>query len=191
MSDGGPRRAGAEVQMSNLPLQVVEMLGQTIAKVLPFTLALALIFSVATHFWACNPGKPWWRKRELVTDICYWFLVPLFARVFRIGLLVLGAGAVFNIRDADQLIAFYDNGHGPLATMPLWVQAMLFLVLSDFMAYWLHRMFHGGGFWKYHAVHHSSEDLDLLSDARFPRVKLLLGTIGIADLLLFARLPPH
>ena len=177
--------------MSNLPLQVVEMLGQTIAKVLPFTLALALIFSVATHFWACNPGKPWWRKRELVTDICYWFLVPLFARVFRIGLLVLGAGAVFNIRDADQLIAFYDNGHGPLATMPLWVQAMLFLVLSDFMAYWLHRMFHGGGFWKYHAVHHSSEDLDLLSDARFPRVKLLLGTIGIADLLLFARLPPH
>jgi hypothetical protein len=100
--------------MSNLPLQVVEMLGQTIAKVLPFTLALALIFSVATHFWACNPGKPWWRKRELVTDICYWFLVPLFARVFRIGLLVLGAGAVFNIRDADQLIPFYANGHDPL-----------------------------------------------------------------------------
>src|SRR5260370_791854 len=92
------------------------------------------------------PGKPWWRKKELVTDICYWFLVPLFGRVFRIGLLVVGAGAVFNIRDADELIAFYDNGHGPLATLPLWTQAVLFLVLSDFMAYWLHRMFHGSGF---------------------------------------------
>jgi len=59
--------------MSNLPLEVVEMFGQTIVKVVPVTIALALVFSVLTHFWACNPGTPWWRKRELVTDICYWF----------------------------------------------------------------------------------------------------------------------
>jgi sterol desaturase/sphingolipid hydroxylase (fatty acid hydroxylase superfamily) len=32
--------------MSNLPLEVVEMLGQTIAKVVPITNVLALIFSV-------------------------------------------------------------------------------------------------------------------------------------------------
>ena len=108
--------------MSNLALEVVEMLGQTIAKVVPITVALALVFSVLTHFWACNPGKPWWRKRELVTDICYWFFVPLFARVLRIGLLVLGAGVIFNIHDADELIAFYDNGHGPLSELPLWLQ---------------------------------------------------------------------
>jgi len=54
------------------------MFGQTIVKVVPVTIALALVFSVLTHFWACNPGTPWWRKRELVTDICYWFFVPLF-----------------------------------------------------------------------------------------------------------------
>src|SRR5216684_5810272 len=117
--------------MSNLPLEVVEMLGQTIAKVVPVTVALALVFSVLSHFWACNPGKPWWRKRELVTDICYWFLVPLFARVFRIGLLVVLAAAVFDIKDADELIAFYDNGHGPLSTLPLWLQAVLFMGLAD------------------------------------------------------------
>ena len=91
--------------MPNLALEVVEMLGQTINKVVPITIVLALVFSVLTHFWACNPGKPWWRKRELVTDICYWFFVPLFARVLRIGLLILGAGIVFNIHDADELIA--------------------------------------------------------------------------------------
>jgi hypothetical protein len=136
--------------MSNLALKSSEMLGQTIAKVIPITIALALVFSVLTHFWACNPGKPWWRKRELVTDICYGFFVPLFARVLRIGLLVLGAGVIFNIHDADELIAFYDNGHGPLSELPLWLQGLLFLILSDFMLYWLHRMFHGGGFWKYH-----------------------------------------
>ena len=127
----------------NLFMEVLEMLGGTIAKVVPITIVLALVFSVLTHFWACNPGTPWWRKRELVTDLCYWFFVPLFARVLRIGLLVLGAGVVFNIHDADELIAFYDNGHGPLSQLPLRFQGVLFLVLSDFMLYWLHRLFHG------------------------------------------------
>jgi hypothetical protein len=120
--------------MSNLPLDVIEMLGETIAKVLPITIVLALVFAVLSHFWACNPAAPWWRKRELVTDICYWFFVPVFARVVRIGLLVIGAGMIFNIHDADGLIAFYENGHGPLAQLPLWVQAVVFLVASDFHA---------------------------------------------------------
>jgi sterol desaturase/sphingolipid hydroxylase (fatty acid hydroxylase superfamily) len=172
-------------------MEVAEMLGQTIAKVVPITLVLALVFSVLTHFWACNPGKPWWRKRELVTDICYWFFVPLFARVLRIGLLVLGAGVVFNIHDGSGLIAFYENGHGPLSELPLWMQALLFLGLSDLMLYWLHRLFHGGGFWKYHAIHHSSEDLDWISAARFHPVNLFLGTIMVDVILLTAGISPN
>jgi len=176
--------------MSSLPMEVVDMLGQTFAKVVPVTVLLAVVFTLLTHFWACNPGKPWWRKRELVTDICYWFFVPLFARVFRIGLLVIGAGLLFDIHDADELIAFYDNGHGPLSMLPTALQAILILVISDFVLYWLHRMFHRGGFWKYHAVHHSSEDLEWISAARFHPVNLLLGTIGVDVALLLAGFSP-
>jgi len=44
--------------MSNLPLEVVEMFGQTIVKVVPVTIALALVFTVLTHFWACIPERP-------------------------------------------------------------------------------------------------------------------------------------
>src|SRR5580704_10010841 len=176
--------------MSNLPLEVVEMFGQTIAKVVPITILLAVVFSVLTHFWACNPGTPWWRERELVTDICYWFFVPVFARVLRIGLMVLGAGVIFKIHDADELIAFYDNGHGPLAALPLWLQALLFLVLSDLAQYWLHRVFHGGAFWKYHAVHHSSEEVDWISAARFHPVNLSLGPVLVDVVLLLGGIPP-
>src|SRR3979490_3519102 len=176
--------------MPSLPLEVVEMLGQTIAKVVPITIVLALVFSVLAHFWACNPGTPWGPKRELVTDICYWFFVPLLGRVVRIGLLVIGAGVIFKIHDADELIAFYDNGHGPLSELPLWLQAVLFLVLSDFMLYWLPRMFYPGGFWKYHAIHHSSEDLDWISAARFHPVNLFLGTVAVDVLLLMAGIFP-
>jgi sterol desaturase/sphingolipid hydroxylase (fatty acid hydroxylase superfamily) len=177
--------------MSNLPMEVVLMLGQTIEKMVPITIVLALIFTVLSYFWACNGKQPWWRKREIVTDVVYWFFVPLFGRVLRIGLLVLGAGVVFKIHDADELIAFYDNGHGPLAQLPLWAQALLFLAASDFMLYWLHRMFHGGGFWKYHAVHHSSEDLEWISAARFHPVNLFIGTIGVDVILLMAGISPN
>ena len=177
--------------MSSLAMEVVVMLGQTVEKMIPITIALAIVFSVLTRFWACNDAAPWWRKRELLTDVVYWFFVPVFARVIRIGLLVVGAGFVFNIHDADQLIAFYDNGHGPLAQLPLWVQAILFLVASDFMLYWLHRMFHGGEFWKYHSIHHSSEELDWISAARFHPVNLILGTIGVDVILLMAGISPN
>src|SRR3978361_1077635 len=101
--------------MSNLSLEVAEVLGQTIAKVVPITIVLALVFSVLTHFWACNRAAPWWRKRELVTDACYWFFVPLLARVLRVGVLVLGAGGGFNIHDADGLITFSPVCLAPLS----------------------------------------------------------------------------
>ena len=49
--------------MSGLPMEVIEMIGQTLAKVVPVTIGLAVVFTVLSHFWACNPGKPWWRKK--------------------------------------------------------------------------------------------------------------------------------
>lgn len=174
-----------------LMIEIIEMFGNTILKVVPVTIGLAIIFSVLSYFWACNPGNPWWRKKELATDVCYWFFVPLITRVVRIGLLVLAASVFFGIKDADELIAFYDNGHGPLATLPLWFQAVLFLVVSDFMLYWTHRMFHGGEFWKYHAIHHSSEELDWISAARFHPVNLFLGTVAVDVILLVAGISPN
>ena len=177
--------------MSKLPMEILDMFGQTILKVVPITIALALVFSVLSHFWACNRSVPWWHKRGLVTDVCYWFFVPLICRVVRINLMVLGAALVFNIHTADDLIAFYDDGHGPLSQLPLWTQAILFLVASDFMLYWLHRMYHGGAFWKYHAVHHSSEDLDWISAARFHPVNLFLGSVAVDVILLMAGISPN
>jgi len=177
--------------MLSLPLEVLEMFGQTILKILPITLVLAVTFSLLTHFWACNPGTPWWHKRGLATDICYWFFVPVVTRVVRIGLMVVGAAVFFNIHGADELIAFYDNGHGPLAELPLWIQAAIFLIASDFMLYWTHRMFHGSGFWKYHAIHHSSEDLDWISAARFHPINLFLGSVAVDVILLLAGISPN
>lgn len=178
--------------MFDLPLQVAMMMGDTMMKIVPITIVLALIFSMLEHYWACNPSMtPWYRKDELVTDICYWFFVPVFARVMRIGLLIVGAAVLFKIRDADELIAFYENGHGPLSQMPLWLQAAVYLIAADFMLYWLHRLFHSGRYWKYHAVHHSAVELDWISAARFHPINLFFGTVAVDVILLVAGISPN
>ena len=109
-------------------------------KGVPISLALAAVFTALTYFWACNPGRPWWRKKDLVTDLCYWFFIPLLTRYLRIGMLVAGAAVLFGITTADGLIAFYENGHGPLAALPLVAQMVIFLVGEDLITYWTHRL---------------------------------------------------
>ena len=172
-------------------LSVLEVAGQTLLKLIPISIALGVVFAVLTHWSACNPGRPWWRKREIVTDVLYWFLIPLGARFVRIGLMVTGAALLFDIHGSEALIKFYDDGFGPLAEMPLWLQAITFLVASDFLLYWFHRLYHGATMWKYHAVHHSSEELDWISAARFHPVNILFGTVLVDVALLLAGISPN
>ena len=172
-------------------LAVVVDIGRMFMKSIPISLALAAVFTVLTQFWACNPGRPWWRKRDLVTDLCYWFFIPVVTRYFRIGLLIAGAAVFFHITTAEGLIAFYENGHGPLAALPLVVQMLIFLVGEDVITYWTHRLFHGGRLWKYHAVHHSSEELEWISAARFHPINLFFGAVIADVVLLLAGISPN
>jgi sterol desaturase/sphingolipid hydroxylase (fatty acid hydroxylase superfamily) len=172
-------------------LAVIHSIGVTLIKIVPVSIALGAAFTLLSFFWSCNPGRPWWRKRGLLTDLCYWFFIPLFARYLRIGLLVLGAALLFRITSAEGLVEFYDDGHGPLAQLPLWLQAAIFLIGSDLMMYWIHRAFHRPPLWKYHAVHHSSEDLDWISAARFHPVNIFLGSVATDVALLLAGISPN
>jgi sterol desaturase/sphingolipid hydroxylase (fatty acid hydroxylase superfamily) len=172
-------------------LGFIANVGETFLKSIPISLALAAVFTVLTQFWACNPGVPWWRKRDIVTDLCYWFFIPVLARYFRIGMLVAGAALLFGITTADGLITFYQDGHGPLATLPLAAQMVIFLVGEDLITYWTHRFFHGAQLWKYHAVHHSSEELEWISAARFHPINLFFGSVVADVVLLIAGISPN
>ena len=76
---------------------VIHSIGQSVMHLLPFLLIFGVVFAVLSYFWPCNSGRPWWRKRELATDLIYWFVIPLFGRYLRIGLPVLGAAWLFGM----------------------------------------------------------------------------------------------
>ena len=51
---------------------------------------------------------------------------------------------------------------------PIWLQAMLMILVVDFLRYWLHRAAHENDtLWRLHSVHHSVEQLYWLNTARF------------------------
>jgi sterol desaturase/sphingolipid hydroxylase (fatty acid hydroxylase superfamily) len=172
-------------------LAVLISFGETFTRNMPITLGMAAVFTVLTSLWACNPGQPWYRKKDIITDLCYWLFIPVITRYLRIGMLIVGAAVLFNITTADGLIAFYDNGHGPLAQLPLAAQAAIFLVGEDVILYWTHRGFHGRRMWRYHAVHHSSEELEWISAARFHPINLFLGSVTADVVMLLLGISPN
>ena len=173
-----------------LALDVLNQIQITLWHVLPWLAASGLVFAVLSHIAPCNQGRPWWEKRGLVTDLSYWIFVPIFTRYLRIWVTVTVTVWLFHINDGQKIVDFYAHGHGPVAQLPLWFQAILYLVGTDFALYWSHRAFHRGALWKYHAVHHVSEDLDWISAARFHPLNLMFGTAAIDIVALLCGISP-
>jgi sterol desaturase/sphingolipid hydroxylase (fatty acid hydroxylase superfamily) len=170
---------------------ILESIGQSALGGMPLLAGFGICFAALTHIWACNAGSPWWRKRELVTDLCYWFMFPLVARYMRIGLVIAGSILLFRIDNPDELIAFFTDGHGPLSRAPMWVQAVVYLVGWDVISYFTHRFFHSDAMWKFHAIHHSSKELDWISAPRFHPINIMLGSVFAEVALIIAGISPN
>lgn len=174
-----------------MAFEVLQQILVTLWHTLPWLLGMGLVFSILSRWSPCNAGKPWWEKRGLITDCWYWILSPLVTRYLRIWLTVSLTVWLYHISDGTKIAEFYDHGHGPLSRLPYWVQIIGYLVATDFALYWIHRGFHRGFLWKYHAVHHASEELEWISAARFHPVNLALGTALVDVVALFAGISPR
>jgi len=142
---------------------------------------LAVGFGLLALVMPCNPGSAWWKdRRAALTDVCYWFLVPLVVKWGRILMLFAGMALLFDLRDKQSIEDFFDHGYGPLSTLPMVLQCVLILLVQDVMMYWLHRLFHGNALWKFHAIHHSPTSIDWMTSARFHPVNSLLYS-SLAD----------
>ncbi|HLZ00523.1 MAG TPA: sterol desaturase family protein [Bradyrhizobium sp.] len=129
-------------------------------------------------------------RRGFWTDLVYWAFTPLVTRV------VTGLGvAAVAVPIAHLIYGHFDrnlivHGYGPASRLPLWLQAIAILLLGDFIGYWMHRAFHGRRLWRFHAVHHSSVDLDWLSAVRLHPVNdVLMRIAGTLPILVFGFAP--
>jgi len=170
---------------------LLDSFAQTLGYTLPYLAVSAVVFAVLSRISPCNAGRDWWHKRGLVTDLSYWIFIPVLTRLARIGFTVLFAVYLLGIADTDGIARFFAHGHGPLARLPLWTQIVVYLLVADVMLYWIHRAFHRGVLWKYHAVHHVSEELDWTSAARFHPLNIIFGATLVDVLMLVAGIKPE
>ena len=102
------------------------------------------------------------------TDVVYWFFTILLTKPLARVILILPLTMLLltEVTSLDVVKMKAYTGYGPISRQPLWLQAIQIYVLVDFCAYWTHRLFHRGRWWPFHAVHHSSEELDWLGSVR-------------------------
>src|SRR5689334_17087846 len=82
----------------------------------PNIVVVAAICTALTLFssQACNPGKVWWRSRDLLIDACYWLTIQIIGPYIRTGLLVAFATVIMCFTSADALNSYIDHGKGPI-----------------------------------------------------------------------------
>jgi sterol desaturase/sphingolipid hydroxylase (fatty acid hydroxylase superfamily) len=141
-------------------------IGQTWLDTARWVAGLGIAFAVLVWLMPCNRGMFWWKNpRGLVTDLIYWFIVPLFLSYAKTILLIIGVVLCYGGHEPEFL---------PVKAWPLWLQCPVILFLQDVMLYGIHRMFHSRLGWKFHSVHHSPRVLDWLSTMRTHPINYIL-----------------
>jgi len=120
-------------------------------------------------------AQPLWRP-DSRTDVLYLVLTPFVIRaVSRLVELTCVALVLHAIGHA--YVQHVGEGFGPLVKQPPWLILIEMFLVGDLLGYWIHRAFHGQLLWRFHAVHHSSTQLDWLSSVRTHPVNDLISRL--------------
>lgn len=115
-----------------------------------------------------------WRE-----DLFYYLVSSMMVQVLT-WLSFLPAQTLFKLTSWTEFRAW-------VAALPFLVQLVAIMFLTDLVQYWVHRLFHRiPALWRFHAVHHSAQNMDWMAGARmhFFEILALRGTTVFPMILL-------
>jgi sterol desaturase/sphingolipid hydroxylase (fatty acid hydroxylase superfamily) len=125
---------------------------------------LVVVFVPLERLWTLRPQKVF--RKAIGTDLLYYFLNSLVPKLLLIVPLTLVAAAVHRVVPS----AFYSS----VSALPLWIRLAAALIVGEVGAYWAHRWLHEIPLlWRFHAIHHSAEEIDWLVNTRAHPVDVL------------------
>jgi sterol desaturase/sphingolipid hydroxylase (fatty acid hydroxylase superfamily) len=75
--------------------------------------------------------------------------------------------------------------------LPIYIQIFCALIISDFVQYWIHRIFHiVKPLWKFHKIHHSIKSLDWLAGSRLHLLDIFIVRLSVFAMVTFLNLDP-
>lgn len=149
----------------------------------------SLVFLPLERLFARLPDQPVFRSGWR-TDLTYFFVSALLVQLTTI-LTLKPAMVLFDWAAVPAVQQW-------IRALPTVVQFLLLILVADFTQYWVHRTFHAVPWlWRFHAVHHSAEQMDWLAGSRLHLVDVAVTrgltyvpiyVLGFADGPLFAYL---
>ena len=140
-------------------------------------LVIALVFVPLEKITSLHPKQKILRT-HWGNDLIYLFFNVI---LINVGLSLLIGVAMIGIR-----LAVPDIVGATVRSQPLWLQAIEVIVVADCGFYAAHRAFHEVPFlWRFHAIHHSIEEMDWLAAHRVHPMDQIL-TKGVSVLPVFA-----
>jgi sterol desaturase/sphingolipid hydroxylase (fatty acid hydroxylase superfamily) len=143
----------------------------------PVKLVISLIIvggalSAIERLFPAIANKPFWRKDSSL-DLTYWFFTALVSKTLTKAA-VFGAVVSVMFILGRHISSHAANGFPPVSNQPTPLIILEVLFIGDFISYFMHRAFHRGRLWKFHAIHHSSTQLDWLSSVRLHPINEML-----------------
>jgi sterol desaturase/sphingolipid hydroxylase (fatty acid hydroxylase superfamily) len=135
-----------------------------IARLFVWLVLLMIVFVPLERLCALHPQKVF--RKAFGTDLVYYFLSSLLPKLILILPLSIVAAGVHRVIPS----AFYAH----VAAMPLGLRLPAALIVGEIGAYWAHRWSHESALlWRFHAIHHSPEEIDFLVNTRAHPVDLV------------------
>ena len=129
---------------------------------------LAVVFTPLEQMFALRPKKIF--RKGILTDVGYYFLngiVPGFVLSFPLALLAWWTHRLLPAGFISVIVA-----------LPLWARLFAGMVAGEVGFYWGHRWSHEIPLlWRFHAIHHSAEEVDYLVSARAHPVDMVFSRL--------------
>ncbi|WP_022956180.1 sterol desaturase family protein [Perlucidibaca piscinae] len=146
------------------------MLGSHLQSAWRWILPVMLVAGILQFLFPATVRKPKFLFYENAVDLIH----ILFNSLFYLTFFGIAASATrrFLVDHTPWLI--FDWA----ADLPLFAQALLMLLLLDFLVYWRHRFEHRISLlWPIHLIHHTSRRIDVLTTHRLHFLEVMLGGI--------------
>ncbi|NRD51658.1 sterol desaturase family protein [Corallococcus exiguus] len=129
-------------------------------------LVLGLVFIPMERLWALNEQKIF--RVGWQTDLKHFF-------VSHVGVQLISFAVLIPVQVFLSWAVKLDfQAH--VAAQPIWLQFFEILLVIDLVSYWVHRAFHTVGWmWSFHAIHHSTLQMDWLASSRSHLVDILVN----------------
>jgi sterol desaturase/sphingolipid hydroxylase (fatty acid hydroxylase superfamily) len=129
---------------------------------------LAIMLTVIAPLQRWRPVEPVTDRAGIRVDVIYTLIhwLGLFRLVLFFSLDPWFDEAFGALRVAGWPTLHLDNLWPGVTDIP-WVALLVYLVVFDFLGYWIHRgQHHWGWWWKLHALHHSQRQMTMWTDNR-------------------------